>query len=830
MSVFNPDTQASAGPEFTGASRGIPPNRGFEALFSGIGNAVEGGVKTANNKVLNNIQSDVYGAVDATNDAFGIDSATDVARVKTGTGNPRPPALDERMSQLELLGQAFQSGKLNESHYWGRLTAAVKDLRAKYPGYREDIDRIVSQSTGVDPANALRNTLFNDWQSETNALNASATRDEAWIRQNMDTIHPALLAGYRNGTVSFDQMMAESSKTQYQRASIKATADQVGLNASLGTLNADDAFAGASQGADQIFNDMFTDATSPLGIDNATFSKNLKTFTQDNTLDANEQTQLLAGIRNLKQAYQMKLQEFLSVPRNKQGDTYRSLMKGKDKEVIEQAMQKFSIIEDAVVNKDYGVLSMNSNWIAASGTAGAKQLIEQNDMFGVLKSLNSLGAGDQFNAALLNQPDLWSPMVKTIQGVGLGKTMSGDANEPLKDKATQLNKAGAPPDAITKQITDHLDIITNFANGQNNVPVQSAEAAAEVIYGGKNKDFLEVFNERSKGGSNVRLQLFNQLYSPQVTTAMQKLAAQNPDMWKMYRGSAIDKWQGLFSPTKDNLKQQMENTKVPVVYNTETGQFEMQVGAQEQPAMTPQTEQERRGAFEQAVMARNISEVNSYLRSLNSILDAGGEDKGAVTQQLFEQMGIKVETGDLPTDQEDPNASPDKQSGLNPDDILLASFTPQEVSSNEPTDTPIGAIRQLQSGTRRLPISPQLEQTLSYAAQETGLQVDVFSGGQPSKGPNRTGSHRHDNGRAADLKLRKNGRYLDMNNDEDRALMQKFLIASIKHGATGIGAGVDYMGSQSLHVGGGTPGYWGAHGHRANAPAWVKEAYDLASR
>lgn len=121
---------------------------------------------------------------------------------------------------------------------------------------------------------------------------------------------------------------------------------------------------------------------------------------------------------------------------------------------------------------------------------------------------------------------------------------------------------------------------------------------------------------------------------------------------------------------------------------------------------------------------------------------------------------------------------------------------------------------------RTQPISDQLKSVLAQAAAAAGVDVVVYSGGQPSKasgkGP-RTGSTRHDDGNAADLYLTKDGRKLSDTNPEDRAIMAKFVSASVQAGATGVGAGHGYMGESNIHVGFGKPATWGG------AP-WIKSA------
>lgn len=120
-------------------------------------------------------------------------------------------------------------------------------------------------------------------------------------------------------------------------------------------------------------------------------------------------------------------------------------------------------------------------------------------------------------------------------------------------------------------------------------------------------------------------------------------------------------------------------------------------------------------------------------------------------------------------------------------------------------------VREFQAGAgvRRGALSNILRGQLDAAGAKTGLIAEIFSGGQPSSGRNRIGSHRHDNGGAGDLNLRDpvTGRLLDMRDPEDRARMQQYVAAAVAAGATGVGAG--YMGPNALHIGGGKAASWG---------------------
>jgi hypothetical protein len=135
--------------------------------------------------------------------------------------------------------------------------------------------------------------------------------------------------------------------------------------------------------------------------------------------------------------------------------------------------------------------------------------------------------------------------------------------------------------------------------------------------------------------------------------------------------------------------------------------------------------------------------------------------------------------------------------------------------------------------TRNKPITDELKQVLWTAAEAAGVdKVIITSGGQDAlgEGTRRTGSTRHDRGRAADLQLRVNGSTPSFTDDSADPIILSFVKAAAAAGATGIGAGVTYMGNKTMHVGFGTSVSdhtrltWGAQGKSATAPQWLRDA------
>jgi hypothetical protein len=142
------------------------------------------------------------------------------------------------------------------------------------------------------------------------------------------------------------------------------------------------------------------------------------------------------------------------------------------------------------------------------------------------------------------------------------------------------------------------------------------------------------------------------------------------------------------------------------------------------------------------------------------------------------------------------------------------------------TGPPIQAIR-------NKPITAELKRILEAAAVAAGVDtVRITSGGQDAlgEGNRRTGSTRHDRGRAADLQLVVNGSTVSFTDQSAPPAILTFVTTAAAGGTNGIGAGVTYMGNRTIHVGFGTRPddrtklTWGAGGRSANAPQWLRNA------
>lgn len=244
--VFNPETNfdPTQADNFTGRSQGITADRSGEILAEGLGQIAKGAALTVDNKVQKDIRTDVENLVDTTNKEFGYDVGDAVASsgvaAAASQGKAIPPELKKDAENLGKIRVARSQGVMSESLYWARLASAAKTLRARYPGYNEQIDEIISSVTGARPANALRSALQQDEQNITQAANDSEKRKDAFLYTNSEYVGMIAPGFFQNPeNYDKDKLIAQISKVQAQDQLNKANITQLELDDKAGKADQD---------------------------------------------------------------------------------------------------------------------------------------------------------------------------------------------------------------------------------------------------------------------------------------------------------------------------------------------------------------------------------------------------------------------------------------------------------------------------------------------------------------------------------------------------------------------------------------------------------------
>lgn len=157
--------------------------KGNADLFAGIVGIGDFLGKAGVQVVKKNIEDEVYNLADAERQRYtqilqGIRDGKGVQNILAGSSDGDTPSdIKELPDQLSVLQSAKDGGKLRSTDYRARLAALAKDLRAKYPGFRNEIDEEFKKVTGMNPANSVITGLIADINAQSHG--ASSLQNKA---------------------------------------------------------------------------------------------------------------------------------------------------------------------------------------------------------------------------------------------------------------------------------------------------------------------------------------------------------------------------------------------------------------------------------------------------------------------------------------------------------------------------------------------------------------------------------------------------------------------------------------------------------------------------
>lgn len=627
MATFNPQTNDTSG-NFLGYSRGTGPNRAFEALFEGLGSSFSGTVKTADTHIQNRIKDDVYAAYDEANDAFGVNDGAVAGQAAMGRPQeqPLPNELTQATNRLQRMGRARDAGTLKESHFWGMLETDVKRLRQKYPGYREQIDSIVSSITGSTPANALRNSLLNEWDAAAREARAGDLNVENYVKDNEKYIDPVFFERFISGDRS-PELIAEirrdvSGKKRDEHALEVAHQEMTSLKLS-GELDTQDVVKQARSEVNDFINQKLFSLANGAGTD---FMKRAKEYGEGG-LDEKEAAELLSMFQELKFQWGNEVENILTRPwTDGSGNSYSSELDDKAREDVRKVFQdRMTLLEGYITNDQVGLLALTANVNKLTKDSTVRQLLDSNEMFKILQAIPEIGGTEAFNAMLLNNPELKTDLMEAVNAFIVGKTVTGETNSAA-EAADDMRNMRADPETHKQTIQNWIDIVTNK---DNKWPDAAVVNTAKALFGVENNGFLTKYTE------NSRMPIFSNLVSPQVTARILEASKTNPELFTNYERWARDNFYVLFEEKAAELKQTFMNPgfNSQVTYDAATNEFVPVFKPDPSMPIHIQTAHEEK-------LKGELEDLNVYSKLLDPIVTAKGGDTGAEMAKLLESIGI----------------------------------------------------------------------------------------------------------------------------------------------------------------------------------------------
>lgn len=632
MAEFNPEVK-QLGDSYLGYSRGGEPNRAFETLFEGVGNLVAGGAKVTDDAIQGNIRKEATQALDQANDAFGL--GVDPTQIGA-PGQELPADIMDAKERLESRKRAYGSGKLKESHYYAMLEANVKSLRARYPGYREQIDAIVGDVTGVTPANALRRQLMSEIESENSSNAQGKLNMENLVKENMNVLSPVLHDRWVSGDRS-PELVAEIQKDIAATKRDEHTAAQkrllLGDRIQRKQVVGDEAQSYFTGEADRVVSRVMNEGFRVGGVNFQQFVQRAQQAGSDGNISEEELQPLLTALTEAEVTIGTEIDTLMSTPRGEWGDqSGNQLIPDKTaREAIKSgALERISVLRNILTNGDTGLLVLNKalNQVTIEGTLN--NVLKNNPEVRIAAVAGRIDPAGVLSSVLIQNPEFMDAYTTAMTSVVTANSATTEA-KPLADGVKDLTSNGVKDPKAYNTVLSNIEKIA-FDDKTSD---EMFSITIDNTFGEGNVEFLKQFQEGD------RLKVYERFTSPEWTMKVQQRAKTNPELWNQYRSWASTQFKVLFDEKAEDIQADFDfaDGQAQVVFNEDTMQFDLDM----KESIGTDAWGRPNGQLTEFTLSENINDLNRYLRNFTPILMAQEGDPTHEIGMMMSALGLSFE-------------------------------------------------------------------------------------------------------------------------------------------------------------------------------------------
>lgn len=517
-----------------------------EALKTGASDLREGvqGVTAAYEK---GIQNTIYNAVDPLRDQY-MERLHSADQLLQGHNTPDPLGRDaprdvKQLPQtLDTLDSARANGKLSQTDYDARLNSIAKDIRAKYPGFRQYVDEEFKRITGRDSANQYIRSVIQDIDSFV-----------AGRKGEQDKIANKIMSAgmkYKEGAMWYQKVTQDPQKWSIkalqwlnERESadhqLEIDAKQFEQDQRVHKFSQEEQDTAVKESINNFTPHYFSSALDTMAV-HMGFDKDSQ-FYQDainkarrgelpdltpeqlTTLNTHFGTQRAAISQDLLATFQNKFPEL------KIGDASK---------IIEDNMKLyFDPVVDALGKKgDFSLYDMNHNVIKGVTNQTGRQLITDPE----------IGSTVAFNAALHDT----APQLASTIGVAAAAQKNPALYAKFNVSASQI---ASPPEKGGQSVGDVIkrshaqniqegqyykglfEVVSKIGSkGPDAIPTEYKDNLIRAMFGDPNSDVLKHFTNDTMHNKLGRQWIFNTMTSEGMVTEIAKRAKEHPEFYKNY--------------------------------------------------------------------------------------------------------------------------------------------------------------------------------------------------------------------------------------------------------------------------------------------------------
>lgn len=628
-------------------------------LFKGIGTVAGDAANLLDSTIKRNIKSDAYAAIDPIRDEAGADLTPDEAGVIAGTGakgraralemqgggslfGPAVPATEgdvalpgtqkelpadaqAQIERVQRMNEAKAAGKLSDSYYNAQLTAVAKELRARYPGYREEVDAAVSGITGITPANALRRSLLADMNANAAAAIASASEQKKWEEKNAPYIvqdRPDYFQNPQKYRGQENQIRSDVYQRQGREVYIKSQEAEIGFDSNL-------AKSSATARADLIASQALTSLTNASGLGNGQSIQQQVSAFAKNGAKPEELAQFTAQLETLYAQKEAEIRQTFTKPLEgyKDGRSYNSIIKDPAAidAIVKQSLAPLDAFRTAIKNGSFSQAATLATSVTMSKNQAAKQLMDAVPQVQILAGLSAAGADQAVGVILQNSqllPQLQSALVSSKVIETMGRTDPAKPPPGINAQAEEIKKANNGAingPALKSLIESNRQIVMN-----GKLPAEVSAAGVRNLF---DQDFFANLNQ------GERLKTWTYMGSPEMTSRVAELAKSDPTLMQKYESWSKYAFQATFAQDVSNARAGAEDPRFTMKFDPQSHQIVMEP----KPGMF-----NKLGNGQTNIGEAYVARVNQGLRLLVPVFEAQKKDVNAGLLDTIAGMGIDL--------------------------------------------------------------------------------------------------------------------------------------------------------------------------------------------
>jgi len=484
-----------------------------------------------------------------------------------------PQEIKDKEQEMARLKAAYDNGSLTSTHYWSRMDATARSLRARYPGYKDEIDSTVSKFAGGKPANQVIGDILSQIQAENNKK-ASDEWGELWkMGKHIPEVAMADAKGEKLSVLRMRQLVSQDAVRQNQiktaEAELGLISSRVNLKEKINASEQRELTQSATTLANLETSNALNAFFAPL---EPAFEQLKKAQEQGIPITAEQQGKLDLMLMNLEKQKAANIQAVLSRKRADGTSIIETVKDQAQLDSIRKGMEAtYNLAFEAYKNKDGGMLGFlkrTNDYAAQGGEAAVRahritNLISGLKQAGIPEADISLAIGK--DGKLRGQ---WEHLIKSLSLNIIGKTNTDPQSRTLGGFMASVANSESSA-AVRAQALD--EAISMFHAPK--VSMGTKENFYNFLFG-DNRQGTEVMALLRPG--TEREEFFAKMVSPRGLEVIKKIEQDKPGTINKFRDWVENNGQIHFMAMANTINQYNDqNNSNKIVYSKEEQRFKI---------------------------------------------------------------------------------------------------------------------------------------------------------------------------------------------------------------------------------------------------------------